>query len=153
MVSSDFGQLAVSRHLTSGVDWAMAGAASAETAMPAAPTLRSSRRFMDMFPPYSKARAEISPPWRSGLRRHSHVLRLDMTLDAACASGKPRHTRSPAVPEECPERTDWCTAKGWAHHQPPLMCSAFLNPIAAVPEPQAREDLINRGASNLSMRQ
>src|SRR5207245_4209676 len=60
---------------------------------------------------------------------------------------------SPAVPEECPERTDWCTAKGWAHHQPPLMCSAFLNPIAAVPEPQAREDLINRGASNLSMRQ
>jgi hypothetical protein len=50
-VSSDFGQLAVSRHLISGIDCATAGAASAEAAIPAAPTLRNSRRFMGMFPP------------------------------------------------------------------------------------------------------
>ena len=49
MVSSDFGQLAVNRHLTSGIDCATAGAASADAAIPAAPTLRNSRRFMDMF--------------------------------------------------------------------------------------------------------
>ena|SRR5947199_1619870 len=40
------------------------------------------------------------------------LLRLGMALDVACASGKPRQTRSPAVPAECPERTDWCTVKG-----------------------------------------
>src|SRR2546430_17230012 len=35
----------------------------------------------------------------------------------------------------------------------PLTCSAFPDPIAAVPEPEAREELINRRRSNLSMRQ
>jgi|SRR6516162_3744065 hypothetical protein len=35
-VSSDFGQLAVNRHLIVGVDWAMAGAATADAAIPVA---------------------------------------------------------------------------------------------------------------------
>ena len=34
-VSSDFGQLVVMRHLSSGDDWAMAGAAMAAAAVPA----------------------------------------------------------------------------------------------------------------------
>src|SRR5262249_19547520 len=44
----DFGQLVVNRHFISGIDWAMAGAAS--VAAPAAPmpvTLRKSLRFMN----------------------------------------------------------------------------------------------------------
>jgi hypothetical protein len=45
-VSSDFGQLAVSRHRSSGVDWAMAGAATADAAIPAPVALRNSRRFI-----------------------------------------------------------------------------------------------------------
>src|SRR5436309_3019457 len=45
-VSSDFGQLAVRRHLTSGMDWAMAGAASADAVTPAPAALRNSRRFI-----------------------------------------------------------------------------------------------------------
>src|SRR5262249_47899819 len=49
MVSSDFGQLAVSRHLTSGMDCATAGAASADAALPAAPNLRNFRGFIGMF--------------------------------------------------------------------------------------------------------
>src|SRR5262252_7066604 len=55
MVSSDFGQLAVSRHLTSGIDCATAGAASVDAAIPAAPTLRNSRRFMGHVPPDPRA--------------------------------------------------------------------------------------------------
>src|SRR5436305_13321891 len=50
-VSSDFGQLAAKRHLSSGVDCAMAGAA--RVAAPAAPipvTLRKSLRFIESIP-------------------------------------------------------------------------------------------------------
>src|SRR6202521_53361 len=50
-VSSDFGQLVVMRHLSSGIDCAIAGAAS--VAAPAAPipvTFRKSRRFMEFLP-------------------------------------------------------------------------------------------------------
>jgi hypothetical protein len=50
-VSSDFGQLAVRRHLSSGIDCAMAGAAS--VAAPAAPmpvTLRKSLLFIESIP-------------------------------------------------------------------------------------------------------
>jgi hypothetical protein len=49
-VSSDFGQLAVNRHLIVDIDWAMAGAATADAAIPVAATLRNSRRFMGLFP-------------------------------------------------------------------------------------------------------
>jgi hypothetical protein len=45
-VSSDFGQLAVNRHLNSGIDCAMAGAAIVEAVIPAPAALRNSRRFM-----------------------------------------------------------------------------------------------------------
>jgi hypothetical protein len=45
-VSSDFGQLAVRRHLISGMDCAMAGAATAEPARPTPAAFRNSRRFM-----------------------------------------------------------------------------------------------------------
>jgi hypothetical protein len=46
-VSSDFGQLTVIRHLISGIDWATAGAATADAASPPlAAALRNSRRFI-----------------------------------------------------------------------------------------------------------
>jgi len=45
-VSSDFGQLAVNRHLMAGIDWAMAGAATADVARPIPAAFKSSRRFM-----------------------------------------------------------------------------------------------------------
>jgi len=45
-LSSDLGQLAVSRHLTCGIDCATAVAAAADAAIPVAVTLRNSRRFM-----------------------------------------------------------------------------------------------------------
>src|SRR5262245_6330568 len=45
-VSSDFGQLAVSRHLNSGIDWAIAGAATPDAARPTPAAFRNSRRFM-----------------------------------------------------------------------------------------------------------
>jgi len=75
-----------------------------------------------------------------------------MALDAACAS----ENLDTAAHMRCPQKTlngPTVHREGWAHHQPPLMCSAFHDPIAAVPEPEAREELINSGASNLSMRQ
>src|ERR1700678_407037 len=51
-VSSDFGQLVVMRHLISGIDCAIAGAAMvAAPATPRPVTLMKSRRFID-------------PPWR-----------------------------------------------------------------------------------------
>jgi hypothetical protein len=40
------GQLAVSRHFNSGIDWAMAGAAIADVVNPTPAALRNSRRFM-----------------------------------------------------------------------------------------------------------
>src|SRR6516162_11053214 len=46
MVSSDFGKLDVNRHLISGEDWAIAGAATAVAAAPTADTFRKSRRFI-----------------------------------------------------------------------------------------------------------
>src|SRR5262249_13750026 len=49
-VSSDFGQLAVSRHFSSGIDWATAGAATADVASPTPAALRNSRRFMLILP-------------------------------------------------------------------------------------------------------
>src|SRR5260370_8633790 len=49
--SSDFGQLVVQRHFSSGIDCAMAGAATvADAASPAPAVFRNSRRFM-AFPP------------------------------------------------------------------------------------------------------
>jgi hypothetical protein len=49
-VSSDFGQLAASRHLISGADCAIAGAATVLAARPTPPAFKKSRRFM-RFPP------------------------------------------------------------------------------------------------------
>src|SRR5882724_5705350 len=46
MVSSDFGKLEVRRHLISGEDCAIAGAATAVAAAPAAETFKKSRRFI-----------------------------------------------------------------------------------------------------------
>src|SRR5215813_10776411 len=46
MVSSDFGKLDVSRHLISGLDWAMAGLATAVVANPTPAARKNSRRFM-----------------------------------------------------------------------------------------------------------
>src|SRR5271170_2590127 len=46
MVSSDFGKLEVQRHLSSGIDCAMAGLATAAAAAPMHAVLRNSRRFM-----------------------------------------------------------------------------------------------------------
>jgi hypothetical protein len=51
--SSDFGQLVVQRHFSSGIDCAMAGATTAvEAANPAPAVFKNSRRFM-MFPPFA----------------------------------------------------------------------------------------------------
>src|SRR5262249_23747939 len=44
-VSSDLGKLDVHRHLSVGIDWAMAGAAIAVEARPALPAFRKARRF------------------------------------------------------------------------------------------------------------
>jgi hypothetical protein len=41
MVSSDFGQLAVNRHLTVGIDWAIAGLAMVAAAAPAPAAIRN----------------------------------------------------------------------------------------------------------------
>src|SRR5207249_289827 len=68
---------------------------------------------------------------------------LGMALDVACASGKPRQTRSPAVPAECPERTDWCTVKG-GHTTSPAYVLSVPSPNRRRAEPEAREELINR---------
>src|SRR5450759_2492909 len=46
MVSSDFGKLEVRRHLISGADWAIAGAATSVVAPMTALPLRNERRFM-----------------------------------------------------------------------------------------------------------
>src|SRR5579863_2547301 len=51
-VSSDLGQLVVMRHLISGIDWAIAGAAMvAAPATPIPVTLMKSRRFIDIPSP------------------------------------------------------------------------------------------------------
>src|SRR5437870_2754268 len=50
IVSSDFGKLDVHRHLSSGMDWAIAGLATAATANPAPATLSTSRRFISFLP-------------------------------------------------------------------------------------------------------
>src|SRR5205085_8879729 len=50
MVSSDFGKLEVRRHLTSGEDCAIAGAAIAVAAAPTADTFKKSRRFIQASP-------------------------------------------------------------------------------------------------------
>ena len=48
MVSSDFGKLDVSRHLTSGLDCAIAGFAIAAAASPAPAAPRNCRRFISI---------------------------------------------------------------------------------------------------------
>src|ERR1700684_2594944 len=61
-VSSDFGKLDVMRHLISGEDCAIAGAATALAAAPAAETFKKSRRFI-----------KASPWWaRPDIRRSSY---------------------------------------------------------------------------------
>jgi hypothetical protein len=45
-VSSDLGKLDVSRHFTSGIDWAIAGLAMVAAAAPAPIVARNCRRFM-----------------------------------------------------------------------------------------------------------
>jgi len=62
-VSSDLGQLAVNRHLISGIDCAIAGAATADPAIPAPATLRNSRRFMGVFLLITGAGTCNAAPW------------------------------------------------------------------------------------------
>ena len=60
-VSSDFGQLVVMRHLTSGIDCAMAGAATAvEAASPTPADFRNSRRFIGVSPAHSRLSADAT---------------------------------------------------------------------------------------------
>src|SRR5712671_7785458 len=54
MVSSDFGKLDVQRHLSSGIDCAIAGFATAAAAMPTPAARRNSRRFIG-YPPFGGA--------------------------------------------------------------------------------------------------
>jgi hypothetical protein len=71
--SSDFGQLVVQRHFSSGIDCAMAGAATAvDAASPAPAVFRNSRRFM-MFPPFGFCFeiADSSAIWRGAAHRRS----------------------------------------------------------------------------------
>src|ERR1700760_2422659 len=49
-VSSDFGKLDVMRHLSSGIDCAIAGEATAVAAAPTAETFKKSRRFIQSSP-------------------------------------------------------------------------------------------------------
>jgi hypothetical protein len=76
-VSSDFGQLAAMRHLISGADWAIAGAAmAAAPATPAPVTLIKSRRFID----YSLGDVRRQPSCR-GLRAPWSIrFRISMTI-------------------------------------------------------------------------
>src|ERR1051325_543407 len=73
MVSSDFGKLEVRRHLISGEDCAIAGAAIAVAAAPAADTFTKSRRFIQASP-----------------------LRVLLEFDGS-ASGRQRASRQPAA--------------------------------------------------------
>src|SRR3954468_11063007 len=58
-VSSDFGQLVGMRHFTSGIDCAMAGAATAvEAASPTPADFRNSRRFIGVSPWFIRGFAE-----------------------------------------------------------------------------------------------
>src|SRR4051812_44551582 len=61
MVSRDFGQLVGMRHLISGIDWAIAGAAMVAAPAPPIPvTLRNSLRFMGSCPFGCECRAFVS---------------------------------------------------------------------------------------------
>src|SRR5215471_9378955 len=57
-VSSDFGQLAVNRHFSSGIDWAMAGAAIADVASPTPAAFEKFPSFHD-DPPCRPVRLEF----------------------------------------------------------------------------------------------
>src|SRR6266446_1813758 len=63
MVSSDFGQLAVNRHLIVGPDWAMAGLAMVATAALAPAAVRNSRRFIS-GPPRTRGATVVAHPAR-----------------------------------------------------------------------------------------
>src|SRR3977135_3170329 len=71
MVSSDFGKLDVQRHLSSGIDCAIAGLATAAAAMPTPAASRNSRRFIGYLP-----LAAASAPTRteSGSPHHTEGL-------------------------------------------------------------------------------
>jgi hypothetical protein len=86
-VSSDFGQLVGMRHLISGIDCAIAGAAMvAAAAAPKPVTLMKSRRFMDFLP--------------SGHVRVSLLTRLGTSLEHSLADfhpeRRPANAKSPA---------------------------------------------------------
>src|SRR5436305_794270 len=69
MVSSDFGKLEVRRHLISGDDCAIAGAATSVVAPATAPAVRNVRRFIVLTP---------LKPWLDGLSalRNPSISRL-----------------------------------------------------------------------------
>src|SRR4029077_13712761 len=61
-VSSDFGQLAVMRHLISGADCAIAGAATALAATPRPAAFKNSRRFIPYPPGFLTAATSPTRP-------------------------------------------------------------------------------------------
>src|SRR5262249_56733658 len=76
-VSSDFGQLHVIRHLSSGIDCAIAGLAMAVAARPMPAACRSLRRFIFCTLPLSALRDEPAS-LRDGTGRHRAVGRASV---------------------------------------------------------------------------
>src|ERR1700722_5068720 len=69
-VSSDFGKLDVMRHLSSGIDCAIAGDATAVAAAPTAETFKKSRRFIQASPWWGIPRIEASVLPAGQIPRH-----------------------------------------------------------------------------------
>src|SRR3981081_3703621 len=72
MVSSDFGKLDVQRHLSSGIDCAIAGFATAAAATPTPAARRNSRRFIG-YTPFGGA-AGAGPPQNQDRPHHTEGL-------------------------------------------------------------------------------
>src|SRR3979411_808301 len=70
MVSSDFGKLDVQRHLSSGIDCAIAGFATAAAATPTPAARRNSRRFIG-YTPFGGA---AGPPQNQDRPHHTEGL-------------------------------------------------------------------------------
>src|SRR6185295_11170099 len=85
-VSSDLGQLAVKRHFTSGIDCAIAGAATADAARPPAPAVLMNFRLDSVVMPFSSVAGPVF-----GLRRFAYF-----ALIAVAAHGSRRPQALPS---------------------------------------------------------
>src|SRR6202030_1035207 len=91
-VSSDLGQLVVIRHLISGIDWAIAGAAMlAAPATPIPVTLIKSRRFIELPSPCD----DLCQP---SLRRFSAAWNIHSRISTLISHVATQKTRRPATP-------------------------------------------------------